>query len=122
MEMSGSTVSNSWLASCLTSSVLPTPVGADEDEAGGAVAAGQVSPGALDGVGHGVYGLILADDMLFQGFFQALQAAVLGLFNFDGGDTGCSSMTWATSSIVTSISATFSCKAGSFGAAGPVPS
>ena len=35
-----------------------------------------------------MYGLILADDMLFQGFFQALQAAVLGLFNFDGGDTG----------------------------------
>ena len=52
------------------------------------MAAGQISPGALDGAGHGVYGLILADDMLFQGFFQALQAAVLGLFNFDGGDTG----------------------------------
>ena len=30
MEISGSTVSNSWFASCLTSSVLPTPVGADE--------------------------------------------------------------------------------------------
>ncbi len=27
MEMSGSTVSKSWAASCLTSSVLPTPVG-----------------------------------------------------------------------------------------------
>ena len=62
--------------------------GADEDETCRAVAAGQVRPGAFDGPGHGMDGLVLADDVGFQGIFQPLQAAVLGLLDLHGRHTG----------------------------------
>ncbi len=73
IEMSGSTVSKSWFASCLTSSVLPTPVGPTKIKLAGAVAAGQVGAGALDGTGHGVDSLVLPDDVCLKGILQPLR-------------------------------------------------
>ena len=62
--------------------------GADEDKAGRAVTARQVGAGALDGPGHGVDSLVLADDVRLEGILQPLQAAILGLFDLHSRYTG----------------------------------
>ena len=62
--------------------------GADEDEAGRAAAAGQVCTGALDGLGHQLHGLILADDLGFERALQALQLGELALLDLHRGDAG----------------------------------
>ena len=48
----------------------------------------QVGAGALDGTGHGVDSLVLADDVRLEGILQPLQAAILGLFDLHSRHTG----------------------------------
>ena len=48
----------------------------------------QVGAGALDGPGHGVDSLVLADDVRLEGILQPLQAAILGLFDLHSRHTG----------------------------------
>ena len=79
--MSGSGPSKSWFASCLTSSVLPTPVGPTEDKACGTAAARQVGAAPLDGLCHQMDGLVLTDDLLFQLGFQPGQLDELRLLD-----------------------------------------
>ena len=77
-------------ASALHSSVLPTPVGPEEDEgADRALGVLQAHPAAADGLGDGRDGLVLADDALVQDLFHAQQA--LALLLGQAGAPGCRS-------------------------------
>ena len=62
--------------------------GTDKNEAGGAVTAGQIGTGALDGLRHAAHRLVLPDDVGLEGVLQPQQAAVFRLLDFDGGDAG----------------------------------
>ena len=72
--------SNRNSASARASSVLPTPVGPEEDEAAErAVRVLQSRARAPDRVGDGDDGLVLADDALVQPLFHAARASALRL-------------------------------------------
>ena len=64
--------SNRNSASDRASSVLPTPVGPEEQERPDRpVGVGQAGPGPADGVGHGDHRLVLADDPLVEDLLHA---------------------------------------------------
>ena len=72
--------SNRKSASARASSVLPTPVGPDEQErADRPVGVGQAGPAAADGVGHGRHRLVLADHPGVQGVLHPHQLVHLAL-------------------------------------------
>ena len=67
-----SSSSKSVAASARASSVLPTPVGPEEEEgADGALGVLDAGPGPDDRVGHRAHRLVLADDALVQLLLQA---------------------------------------------------
>ena len=71
------------------SSVLPTPVGPEEQErADRAVRVGQPGPAAADGVGHRGDRLVLADDPLVQDVLHADELVHLALHEADDRDAG----------------------------------
>ena len=72
--------SNSTSASALHSSVLPTPVGPQENErADRPVRVLQAAAAAADGVGDGRDRFVLADDALVQPLFEHEQLGPFGL-------------------------------------------
>ena len=99
IRTSAFSVANSRSESALTSSVLPTPVGPEEQErAQRLVAVGQADAGAPHGVGDQLDGLLLPDDPRVQVGLQVLQPLELaghqlahrdaGARGHDGGDVG----------------------------------
>ena len=73
-----SSVSNRAAASVLASSVLPTPVGPEEDERpDGPLGVLDAGAGADDGVGHQLDRLVLADDTFVEHLVEAEQLVAL---------------------------------------------
>ena len=62
--------------------------GAHKDEGHGLALGGDAHPAPAHGGGHGVDGLVLADDVLLQPLLQLGQALVLRLLDLAGGDLG----------------------------------
>ena len=81
--------SNSTSARALHSSVLPTPVGPQEDErADRPVGVLQAAAAAADGVGDGLDRFVLADDALVQPLFEHQQLGPFGFQHAGDGDAG----------------------------------
>ena len=105
-----SSVSNSASARALASSVLPTPVGPEEDErADRAARVLDAGAGADDRVGDELHGLVLADDALVQDLVEAQQLLPLALHA--GGLTGMPVQRETISAISSSVTTSRSSRA-----------
>ena len=89
MRTSAVSSSNRNSASARASSVLPTPVGPEEQErADRAARVLEPGPGAADRVGHGLDGLVLADHPLVEALLHVDELAGLALEQAADRDAG----------------------------------